>query len=172
MWKRIISWCSDSSVRTEFSPEIHGEIDIERSELKRRVSHLRIPQKSPVSGQFAAGSRSILGILRIESEREHSRRPQPSATVELIPPCMYVHASLGDTSLPASVRGSRGRPQPRSRSRKYRSRMVSVLPVSSPNYSETLTNSSETTYVDLTECARITPSFYYRRARVLTFRFL
>lgn len=55
---------------------IHGEIDIERSELKRRVSHLRIPQKSPVSGQFAAGSRSILRILRIESEREHSRRPQ------------------------------------------------------------------------------------------------
>lgn len=85
---------------------------------------------------------------------------------------MYVHASLGDTSLPASVRGSRGRPQPRSRSRKYRSRMVSVLPVSSPNYSETPSNSSETTYVDLTECARITPSFYYRRARVLTFRFL
>lgn len=45
-------------------------------ELRRRVSHLRIPQKSLVSGQFAGGMRSILGILRIESEREHSRRPR------------------------------------------------------------------------------------------------
>jgi len=53
-----------------------GEIDIERSGLRRRVNHLRIPQKLPVSGQFAGEARSILGILRIESVREHSRRPQ------------------------------------------------------------------------------------------------
>lgn len=61
---------------------------------------------------------------------------------------MYVHASpslsfsLGDTSLPAPVRGSRGRPQRDPAPRKYRSRTVSVLPVSSPNYSEPPANSS------------------------------
>lgn len=64
-------------------------------ELRRRVSHLRIPQKSPVSGQFAGGVRSIFGILRIEPEREHSRRPrrQLSNQPRAVYVRMYVHAS-------------------------------------------------------------------------------
>lgn len=118
MWKRIISRCSDSSVRTEFSLEF-----MEKSILSDRsrsggvsVSHLRIPQKSPVSGEFAAGSRSILGILGIESERENILGVHNVGSCR-INPAVYVRArlslSISRRYVTSGVRlgESRGRPQ-------------------------------------------------------------
>lgn len=102
-------------------------------ELRRRVSHLRIPQKSPVSGQFAAGC-ALYSEYYSDRIRERTFSTSTLATVELTPWCMYrcIH-----TSEIRHFRGSRGRPSRNAIPLANTARgWVSVLLISSPNYFE------------------------------------